>query len=367
MYNVGFIGTGNTSIFFLRGWQHWSAHVRIAALCDVVPQQMEHKQQLFPELCSSSQLFTDYRQMLREVPLDIICICSYSDQHLEHTAAALEAGCHVFVEKPTGYNLEEARRLAYLAARHPDKKVSVAYSLRYRKAFMDFKALIASGVLGRLYTAEISYSHPHFDPPQSSNDSTSSNASDHHQRLCDDRGLFLTDDAGNYIASSQLTRSTHPWDLARYLLGEVRECFSAQGVSMLPQMGILWMESGALCHVLAGVMRRPKVGGNQHQMVQVHGDKGSAWLVRDYYEPYEQHAFYRTDGEIQTAPSICDLPDSSHGTVIRSKNLLDAIEGKAHLICSLLDAVRTTELLHALWLSERMQVKVPVMPGNITG
>ena len=71
--------------------------------------------------------------------------------------------------------------------------------------------------------------------------------------------------------------------------------------------------------------------------------------------------------ENTTLPAVSDVPESSHGAVLRSRNLLDAIEGKAELICSLVDGATTTELLHALWLSERMQVKVPVFPANTTG
>ena len=84
-------------------------------------------------------------------------------------------------------------------------------------------------------------------------------------------------------------------------------------------------------------------------------------------EPYEYRATYRTDGDVRPAGATQDLPDSSHGVVLRSRNLLDAIEGKAELICSMEDGARTTELLHALWLSERTQLKVPVVPAHHTG
>jgi len=40
---------------------------------------------------------------------------------------------------------------------------------------------------------------------------------------------------------------------------------------------------------------------------------------------------------------------------------------KEELICSMTDGAKTTELLHALWLSDRMQIKVPVLPTNHTG
>ena len=89
--------------------------------------------------------------------------------------------------------------------------------------------------------------------------------------------------------------------------------------------------------------------------------------MRDLYAPYDRHAYYRTDGEIQEAPRTTELANSSHGTLIRTRNLLDAIEGKAELICSMEDGALTTDLLHALYMSERMQARVAVLPAMQTG
>ena len=156
--------------------------------------------------------------------------------------------------------------------------------------------------------------------------------------------------------------------MARYLFGEVREVFAARGDSG-GAMGILWMRSGAMVHVMAGSITASKYGSNQHEMVVAHGTKGSAWVNRDVNSPDKlvDTCTYRTNGPIRTAPSVCKLPDATHGAIIRTKNLLDAIEGKGPLICSMEDGAKTTELLHAIWLSETRGIKVPVVSGNKTG
>ena len=153
--------------------------------------------------------------------------------------------------------------------------------------------------------------------------------------------------------------------MARYLLGEVREVFAAH--TGHGDMGILWMDSGAICHVLAGSVHRAKTGYMQQQIVQVHGALGSGWLNRERTEPFRWLATCKTDGDVEPCPEVSEVPESSHGAVLRTRNLLDAIEGKAELICSMEDGAKTTELLHALWLSQRMQVKVPVLPANHSG
>ncbi|MHB9106421.1 MAG: Gfo/Idh/MocA family protein [Armatimonadota bacterium] len=380
-YRIGILGCGSVAKMHVEGWLAWPELAEVTALCDNNPSQIARIKGEFLDALQNAAEYTDYGELVKG-PEDIVCICSYSDRHLEHAEACLAAGKHVFMEKPVGYNLEEARRFKHLVAKYPECLGGVAYSSRYNKAYMDLRALLRSGVLGEIITGEISYSHPRFGQRAAVKDATG-----YLKQQSDIAGGDTTvahgksrrrpyeDSGGNYIASSQLTHSTHPWDMARYLFGEVREVFSAcvpKVTELEPdgtgaQMGILWMQSGALCHVLAGLLSIPRIGGNQHQFVQVHGTRGSAWLMRDLYEPYEYHTYYRTDGEIQTAPAVTDLPFSSHGIIIRSKNLIDAIEGKAELICSLADGARTTELLYALWMSERTQSKVMVLPGGTTG
>jgi predicted dehydrogenase len=381
-YRIGILGCGGVAKFHTEGWQARKDNCRMTALCDIAPSQIKRLKGEFPDFNGAAAEYTDYRDMLAKAPLDIVCVCSFSDRHLEHVSACLAAGKHVLMEKPVGYNLDESRRFLHLAHKHPELKVAVAYSLRYRNAFMDFRSVIRGGTLGEIITAEISYSHPHFGRRIQAANATAY-LKQHSDLAGGDttvatgmkRGNPYEDRGGNYITASELTHATHPWDTARYFLGEATHAFSTDSpaVAAMPdggqgvQMGILWMRSGALVHVLAGSTRVPQVGGNQHQFAQVHGTLGSAWLMRDLYEPYEYHAYYRTDGEIQTAPKLTQLPDSSHGIVIRSKNLMDAIEGREELICSMEDGAHTTELLYALWLSERTGVKTAVLPARTTG
>ena len=383
-YRVGVLGCGGTSGHFFMGFGAWPERSQVAAICDIAPRQMTRAKEAYGKVCGDATEYTDYHRMLKEANLDIVCICSYSDKHMEHASDCLAAGKHVFVEKPVGYDLEEARRLRYLASKYPDLKVQVAYSLRYYKAFMDLQAVVRKGVLGDILTAEISYSHGHGVPGQAAGrEEADAGAAGGRSATAVEaasapspgtpgegrgegrrRGNPFEDRGGNYKRSSQLVHATHPWDLARYMLGEVKEVFCATGNG---DMGILWMKSGAICHVLAGSVRHANVGYMQNQIVCVNGQLGSGWVHRETVEPYRWLATYKTDGDLQPCPQATELPESSHGATIRTGNLLDAIEGKAELICSLEDGIKTTELLHALWLSQRMQVKVPVLSANVTG
>ena len=63
------------------------------------------------------QGFEDYREMLAKVPMDGVVIASPHVLHFEHAKAALEAGCHVLVEKPMATTAADARALVALAER----------------------------------------------------------------------------------------------------------------------------------------------------------------------------------------------------------------------------------------------------------
>jgi predicted dinucleotide-utilizing enzyme len=52
--------------------------------------------------------YTDWRQMLEEVELDAVLVCTPHDLHYEQSMAALQRGLHVLVEKPMALAASEA-------------------------------------------------------------------------------------------------------------------------------------------------------------------------------------------------------------------------------------------------------------------
>lgn len=81
--------------------------------------------------------FGDYSEALAETSPDAVCISTYPDTHADYTIQALEAGAHVFVEKPLAETVEDAERVAEKAKEH-DKKVVVGYILRHHPGWAKF-------------------------------------------------------------------------------------------------------------------------------------------------------------------------------------------------------------------------------------
>jgi len=81
--------------------------------------------------------FGDYGEALRATRPDVVSINTYPDTHGPFARAAIEAGCHVFCEKPLATTVEEAQAVVE-AARARGRKLVVGYILRVHPAWARF-------------------------------------------------------------------------------------------------------------------------------------------------------------------------------------------------------------------------------------
>lgn len=79
--------------------------------------------------------FADFGVALSETNPDLVVIATYSDSHADYACAAMEAGAHVFVEKPLATNVADARRVVETATRL-NRKLVVGYILRHHPSWM---------------------------------------------------------------------------------------------------------------------------------------------------------------------------------------------------------------------------------------
>lgn len=95
------------------------------------------KEALNTKLGGGYPLYSDFYEALEDSKPDAVCISTYPDTHEAFSIAAMEAGCHVFVEKPIADSVEGAERVA-AAAKKLNKKLVVGYILRVHPSWMKF-------------------------------------------------------------------------------------------------------------------------------------------------------------------------------------------------------------------------------------
>ena len=79
-------------------------------------------------------VFADFGKALAETKPDLAVIATYTDSHEDYAIAAMEAGAHVFVEKPLATSVAGAERVVEAAKRH-NRKLVVGYILRHHPSW----------------------------------------------------------------------------------------------------------------------------------------------------------------------------------------------------------------------------------------
>ena len=116
--------------------------VRLTGLCDLDRDILTRR-----SAEASVPGFHDYRELLQAGP-DVVVVALPHHLHCAVAVAALEAGCHVLVEKPLAVSVEQCRTL--LQAAHRARRVlAVSDTAAYHPGALRTGALFRSGTLGR--------------------------------------------------------------------------------------------------------------------------------------------------------------------------------------------------------------------------
>ncbi|WP_255716547.1 Gfo/Idh/MocA family protein [Rhodopirellula halodulae] len=89
------------------------------------------------ELNANYPTFQDFDHALKETQPDAVCVSTWPDTHAQFVTAALDAGCHVFVEKPLADSVEAAEEIVAKAIA-TQRKVVVGYILRHHPSWNRF-------------------------------------------------------------------------------------------------------------------------------------------------------------------------------------------------------------------------------------
>jgi len=125
------VGLGNM------GMSHALAYTRIPGV-EVVGVCTRHIDTVkLPEALAKAKRYWSYEQAVKELKPDIVSVNTLPDTHADYAIKAMEAGAHVFVEKPLAETVESALRVVS-TARRTRKKLVVGYILRQHPSWNKF-------------------------------------------------------------------------------------------------------------------------------------------------------------------------------------------------------------------------------------
>jgi predicted dehydrogenase len=120
------------------------ADVRICS--DLDEGRLKHMKLLYPSITTT----TDYGEIIRDESIDAVVIATPVSTHYKLAAEALEAGKHVFCEKPLTQSVEEGTKLIGIADDN-DRTLMVGHTFVYTAAVNKVRDLIKSGELGDIH------------------------------------------------------------------------------------------------------------------------------------------------------------------------------------------------------------------------
>jgi len=88
-----------------------------------------------PECLAGYPRFDDYHEALAATAPEAVSINTWADTHADYAVAAMEAGAHVFVEKPIAETVADAERVVK-TARRTGRKLVVGYILRHHPSWV---------------------------------------------------------------------------------------------------------------------------------------------------------------------------------------------------------------------------------------
>lgn len=88
-----------------------------------------------PEALKGYDFFDEFETSLDELKPDLVSINTYADTHADYAILSMEAGCHVFLEKPIATNVADAERVI-ACAKQNDRKLVIGYILRHHPSWM---------------------------------------------------------------------------------------------------------------------------------------------------------------------------------------------------------------------------------------
>ncbi len=156
---VGVIGVGNISSTHIEGYLQNPA-CELYAFCDINPATLKEKGEKY----GVTRLYESCDRMLAELPeLDAVSVCTWNNAHAPCTIAALNAGKHVFCEKPMAMNATEAEKMR-AAAEKAGKVLGVGFVRRFGNDADLARALVEDGKMGEIYYAKANYIRRHGNP-----------------------------------------------------------------------------------------------------------------------------------------------------------------------------------------------------------
>lgn len=257
MLRIGIIGAGRIGKVHL---ESISYHVKNAVVTAVADPFMNDETKAFIKGFGVEKIYEDYHKIIENKDIDAVLVCSSTDTHASVSIEAINAGKHVFCEKPVDHSIAKIKEVADALASHPGVKFQVGFNRRFDHNFAAIRKAYDDGRIGGAHILKITSRDP--EPPNP-------------KYIAVSGGIFLD-------------MTIHDFDMAAFLTNsDVQEVYVNSAVLVDPEIGkqgdvdtaiiTLKMSNGALAVI--DNSRRAAYGYDQR--AELFGSKGMVATSND--------------------------------------------------------------------------------------
>ena len=160
MLKIGIIGAGRIGKVHLESISYHVKNATVTAMAD--PFMNEETEKLIRSY-GVSKVTKDYKDILNDKDIHAVLVCSSTDTHAAISIEAINAGKHVFCEKPVDHSIEKIQAVADALKEHPDIKFQVGFNRRFDHNFAAIRKAYDDGKIGEAHILKITSRDP--EPP----------------------------------------------------------------------------------------------------------------------------------------------------------------------------------------------------------
>jgi predicted dehydrogenase len=150
--NVGLVGCRSQGFSDLKSFLRKENNVECVALCDVDQHILEDRAAEVEKMTQKKPIvYSDFRKLLENPDIDAVIVGTPDHWHAIVMMSALQAGKHVYVEKPMGHSIEECNAMVAMAEKYPNLAVQVGMWQRSSKHWFEASDIVKSGKLGDVH------------------------------------------------------------------------------------------------------------------------------------------------------------------------------------------------------------------------
>ena len=161
MLKVGIIGAGRIGKVHL---ESISYHVKNATVVAMADPFMNDETESFIKEFGVEKIYKDYKEIINDPEIDAVLVCSSTDTHAPISIEAIEAGKHVFCEKPLANTTDKIQEIAEALKAHPEVKFQVGFNRRFDHNFAAIRKAYDEGKIGDAQILKITSRDPQAPP-----------------------------------------------------------------------------------------------------------------------------------------------------------------------------------------------------------